>query len=174
MFEVESQKSCCRCGQLKPEAQFNYKNRAVGRLHPFCRECQHAWNRAHYLKNRATYIAHARRNAALYVAENTRRLVAYLLLHPCVECGEADPLVLQFDHRDRTVKRIEISCMLKDYSWSAIEIEISKCDVRCANCHSRRTARQFGFRKLALVLEKQGRQGSNLQTFRFGDGRSSN
>ena len=68
-----------------------------------------------------------------------------------------------------------VSSLLRYASWSALELEIAKCDVRCANDHRRRTAAQFGWRKVALMeLIRQGRQGSNLQTFRFGDGRSAN
>jgi hypothetical protein len=31
--------------------------------------------------------------------------------------------------------------------WSRVLLEIEKCDVRCANCHRRRTAQQYGWRK---------------------------
>ena len=30
------------------------------------------------------------------------------------------------------------------FAWSTIEQEIDKCEVRCANCHRRRTARSQG------------------------------
>src|SRR5258707_12208513 len=48
MDEQGSQKRCCRCGEFKDACEFNFKDRAVDRRHTFCRECQHAWNRAHY------------------------------------------------------------------------------------------------------------------------------
>jgi hypothetical protein len=58
--------------------------------------------------------------------------------------------VLEFDHRDRTTKRHDVSTLVrKKFSWSTILAEINKCDVVCANCHRRRTARQFGWHKLA-------------------------
>ena len=101
--------------------------------------------------NRDTYIATARRNSALYYDRNTRLVMEYLLQHPCVDCGEADPLVLQFDHREPATKRREVSCMIRDYAWPQVEAEIAKCDVRCANCHQRRTAHQLGFRKVFLA-----------------------
>ena len=164
MYEGETQKRCCRCGEYKELAEFNFKNRATGVLHTFCRGCQHAWNRAHYQRNKATYIANARRNTAVYQSENLRRLMDYLLKHPCIDCGERDPVVLDFDHRDPSMKRMEVSVLLQRAAgWSTIETEIAKCDVRCANCHRRRTAIQRGYRKLALatLLIQQGRQGSN-------------
>src|SRR5262245_53319080 len=68
----------------------------------------------------------------------------YLREHPCVDCGETDILVLHFDHcRGRKV--LNISIMVKNqHSLENIKKEITKCDVRCTNCHMRRTAIQFG------------------------------
>jgi len=172
-----SRKQCSRCGELKDVSEFSFKNEARGWLHGFCRGCHKKWNRAHYERNRATYIANAHRNSAVYHTDNVRHVIDYLLGHPCVDCGEQDLIVLEFDHRDPSIKRMDVSNLLRYSSWSAIEAEIAKCDVRCANCHRRKTARErdrpkVAFSLMAQTLSGQGRQGSNLQTFRFGDGRS--
>ena len=51
---------------------------------------------------------------------------------------------LEFDHRDRATKSAEISRLVAGgFSWEVLLREIEKCDVRCANCHRRRTADQF-------------------------------
>jgi len=52
----------------------------------------------------------------------------------CVDCGEKNPIVLDFDHlRD---KKYNISRMIHDgFFWKAILKEISKCEVVCGNCH---------------------------------------
>jgi len=64
----------------------------------------------------------------------------YLLAHPCVDCGETDIRVLEFDHRDPKEKSGEISRMVNDRCGvQRIEAEVEKCDVRCANCHRRRS-----------------------------------
>jgi hypothetical protein len=75
--------------------------------------------------------------------------MAYLRQHPCVDCRETDPVVLQFDHTGND-KRANVSDLLTDRAWPAVLSEIEKCDVVCANCHHRRTARRSGWRKLAL------------------------
>ena len=109
----------------------------------------------------------------VYEQQNLLRLVTYLSEHPCVDCGEQDLLVLDFDHRDPATKRLAIGSLLRYARWSPLEAEIAKCDVRCANCHRRRTARQFG-----LAKDRPGTGGSagapgiEPRTFRFGDGRS--
>ena len=64
---------------------------------------------------------------------------SYLLDHPCVDCGENDIRVLEFDHRDPQQKHGGISRMVADRcSIDKISAEVEKCDVRCANCHRRR------------------------------------
>jgi len=71
--------------------------------------------------------------------ENKRRLYAYLSSHPCVDCGEIDIRCLEFD-RVRSNKAYNIATLIKNAaSWSKIEAEIAKCEVRCANCHRIKT-----------------------------------
>lgn len=86
--------------------------------------------------------------------EYVQKIRDYLVSHPCVDCGEKDPLVLDFDHV-RGAKKDNISRMIRHiYAWSTIEAEIAKCEIRCANCHRRRTAVQQGWHSwLASVAE---------------------
>ncbi len=75
------------------------------------------------------------------------KLLAYLIDHPCVDCGEKDSVVLTFDHV-RGVKKSSVANMVNDCeSWSEITNEIEKCEVRCMNCHMRKTAKQLNFWK---------------------------
>lgn len=62
---------------------------------------------------------------------------AYKLEHPCVDCGEADPRCLDFDHRDRASKSFTIGCGA--ISLVKVQTEVAKCDVRCANCHRKKS-----------------------------------
>jgi hypothetical protein len=82
------------------------------------------------------------------------KVIEYLKCNPCVDCGESDPIVLQFDHVEAETKILSISEMLsRDMAWKAIWEEIEKCVVRCANCHQRRTAKQFNWYKLFSVTQ---------------------
>lgn len=57
----------------------------------------------------------------------------------CVDCGNDEPSVLDFDHRDPTTKKFSISNSVGRI-WEDLLAEVAKCDVRCANCHRKRTA----------------------------------
>lgn len=83
------------------------------------------------------------------------RLHKYLRSHGCVDCGEKDITVLEFDHRDEATKVLDIGVMVGRRSWSIVLAEIQKCDVRCVNCHRRSTARQQGWKN--RVGERRGR-----------------
>jgi len=138
-------KICSRCRNRKQIEEFNFKNKSEGIRQCYCRDCGKDYTAAHYQRNRDYYIKKARRNSARARKSSRERVVEYLRTHPCVDCGESDIVVLQFDHV-RGEKRQEVSYMVrKGASWNTIDAEIAKCEVRCANCHWRRTARQRGF-----------------------------
>lgn len=64
-----------------------------------------------------------------------------------VVCSLYNPIMLEFDHLKREDKKYEISKMMSDYKWGQILLEISKCEVVCANHHKLRIANQFGWYK---------------------------
>lgn len=140
-------KECSRCKLIKVDSAFSYKDKSKGSLNPYCRECNQEYQKRHYLLNRE-YYAHKRdvyNNSVL--TSNRKKVIEFLQTHPCTDCGESDILVLEFDHV-RGEKREAISNLLtKSASWKSISTEIEKCEVRCANCHKRRTAKQFGWYK---------------------------
>jgi hypothetical protein len=96
------------------------------------------------LTHKADHMAGVARRNKAYRVQTQERLAAYLAEHPCVDCGDDDIRCLEFDHRDPGLKVAPISVLLqRGRSWRTIAAEIEKCDVRCANCHRRRTADQF-------------------------------
>lgn len=71
----------------------------------------------------------------------------YLAEHPCIDCGETDIVVLQFDHV-RGHKRDNVSSLARSgHPLEVIKTEIDKCEIRCANCHVRKTAREQNWYK---------------------------
>ena len=87
----------------------------------------------------------------LYLAQKRHRvkirtqLLDYLLSKQCVDCGERDPVVLEFDHKNPSEKFKDIGRMLSGhYSWASVLREIEKCEIRCANCRRRKSYLQFG------------------------------
>lgn len=96
--------------------------------------------------------AKLREMQARHRQRNFVRMIEYLRGHPCRDCGESDPVVLDFDHLPGFAKRFEIARAVgaSTRSWASILAEIEKCEVVCANCHRRRTARRAGHRKHLL------------------------
>ena len=142
-------KTCVKCQGLQDLSQFNYKNREKGLLQPHCKNCARAYVKSHYSRNKSYCANKARVRNDSIKRELRCQILAYLATHPYVDCRETDPVVLDFDHRDESDKFANIADMLKRrISWSRIEAEIAKCDVRCANCHRRRTAERFVWYKL--------------------------
>lgn len=139
-------KTCGKCRKSKSDDDFGWKRR--GKLRQsYCKECNRAYNKKHYLDNKQTYRENAKRNGAITIASNQAEVLAYLRNHPCIDCGEKEPIVLEFDHRDRTTKIANICVMIRSYPLRRLAAEIQKCDVRCCNCHRRKTRTQMGWWK---------------------------
>ena len=107
-------------------------------------EARRQYARQHYLANRDLYIKRAKVNKRRTVQQNRQRLLDYLQVHPCCDCGESDPVVLQFDHLGTDKAGLVCRMVIEGFSWQTVVAEIAKCDVVCANCHFRRTARRHG------------------------------
>lgn len=147
-----TRRACPECGESYPLDESFTRN-------PRCRPCRAAYGRDHYRRNVDYYKAKARRRQMEVVNGNKQWLLDYLLEHPCVDCGEPDPLVLEFDHRDPATKVAAVSSLARSgYSLSAVQREVAQCDVRCANCHRRKTHEQRGWWGRA-------RHDSNVQPF---------
>ena len=140
-------KLCSRCGLTSPITEFPWKHEARGIRRSWCRSCQRAYAHQHYLRNIDRYKAKARKATRRDRMRLRQRVDDFLGTHPCIDCGESDISVLEFDHRDPAQKRMPVSRLASIAGWTTVLMEIGKCDVRCANCHRRRTARQFDWAK---------------------------
>ena len=139
-------KLCPNCGKTKAWSAFS--SRLVGEFRPvsYCRTCQRAYCKAHYRRNREKHNAGRYRRRRGERAANREFVWRYLESHPCVDCGESDIVVLEFDHV-RGNKEGEISIMVgRGVSHDQLLQELAKCVVRCANCHRRKTALQLDWK----------------------------
>ena len=155
-------RACTKCGEAKPLDAFPPVRRGEAKLQSWCRDCFAAYGREYYRKNRDAQKARLLRNLKARRADNQRRMIEYLQAHPCVDCGETDIVVLQFDHL--ADKERDVASMLAgSWTWPAIEKEIAKCEVRCANCHRLQTALRYlqrqPSRKRLMVRPEQLRIG---------------
>ena len=127
------------------------KKKGSGFTYPYCKACSRGAKRPHRVgrntyKNKTSKKRTAARNKAKDLIGDV------LTTSACADCGETDPLVLEFDHRDPTKKRASISSMLnRGEEIGVIETELQKCDVVCSNCHRKRTYRQQDSWRLTLV-----------------------
>lgn len=139
-------KTCSQCKQAKPLEEFQKRASNKDGYAGSCKECKRKYDNAHYAANpdRRQYI---RDNSERRAQANKDWLYQYLTEHTCVDCDETDPVVMEFDHQGD--KEICVSLAVQRWSLARLQKEIAKCVVRCANCHRRKTARDFGFWKLS-------------------------
>jgi hypothetical protein len=91
-------RACTKCGEVKPLEAFPPVRRGEAKLQTWCRECFAEANARNYLKNHEREKARLVRQVSERRAEVRQKIVDYLQEHPCVDCGERDIVVLEFDH----------------------------------------------------------------------------
>lgn len=144
-------KLCKKCGKKKPATKEYFHARSTSLssdgLQSWCKECKKKRAKEDY-RSDPVKGKMSRKEAKIVAQERNRSFVyKYLQDHHCVDCGESRWQVLEFDHV-RGEKEYNISYMVKSgLLLQKIEVEIAKCDVRCANCHRLKTANDFGYRQ---------------------------
>ena len=145
-------KRCTSCDEVKPIDAFTLRRRRNLQPDTMCRSCRSVYGKEHYAANKARYIALAAERTRKKRLVRTAYLIEYFEQHPCVDCGETDPLVLEFDHlRD---KAFDIGQGFEWRPWQVVLDEIAKCEVVCGNCHARRTAFRRGSVRAALLAAR--------------------
>jgi protein-arginine kinase activator protein McsA len=144
-------KFCSRCKTYKLLLEFNKNKNKKDGLQNNCKECCILNNKNFYnnLSKERKLSRVFKNNLNRY--RNQQFVWNYLLKHSCIDCGESNPIVLEFDHI-KGIKLHNLSNMiLKMYSLDSIKKEIDKCEVRCANCHRIKTAIKFNWYKHILT-----------------------
>lgn len=143
---------CSRCKKKLSEENFNWKIKGSKRSY-HCKSCSREYIRTHYKNNTDYYLRKTKKRNEELRQKAYKHIGYYLKTHSCVDCGEDDILVLEFDHRNKENKVTEISRIVrKRVSFKKLVIEISKCDVRCANCHRRKTEKENNSWKLKYSM----------------------
>jgi len=131
----------------KEESEFVFKRKAKNERRNTCRSCCKEYTKEHYKKNKSVYVQRAKVFNKQQAQDNREKLSSLLKTKICVDCGNTDYRVFEFDHRDSESKFTNIGNMICRYSWNSILKEMEKCDVRCANCHRIKTGIQLGWFK---------------------------
>ena len=131
-------KKCYTCGDTKEKSNFNKNKSRKDGLNSICRDCSKERSRLYYQENKE-----AQKKQILKLKRKRKEkarlwIMDYLSHHACVDCGTNDLYALEFDHQEE--KKHNISSMIAEgYSIDSIQEEVSKCKVRCANCHNKKT-----------------------------------
>ena len=137
-------KNCSIC--KLPQTEF-YKNRyQPDGLQTYCKGCAIERSKKRYKNFSAEQKQEIKDRTHRMSIINRQFLWDYLKEHSCVDCPEKDPICLDFDHQ-RDKKKNVSSLASSGVSLETIKEEIAKCEVRCSNCHRRKTAIQFGWYK---------------------------
>lgn len=102
------------------------------------KEKQKEHARKHYLANKEKMKERAKEWTKKQIAKNKEYIRNFLLDHPCVNCGNDDIRVLEFDHMRDKVADISYATFA-GWSTERLQEEIDKCQIRCANCHRIKT-----------------------------------
>jgi hypothetical protein len=134
------------CKEEKDIEEFPLRNRFTTRRQSYCKDCKAKMGKNWYAENKERHVENVMANTKNAKQAAREFVYQYLLTHPCSECGESDPAVLEFHHVGE--KSWEVGRMTaQGYGIEAIAAEISQCIVLCANCHRRLTAKEKGWFK---------------------------
>lgn len=95
-----------------------------------------AYGKTHYERNKQAYIQKTKERQL----RNLKFLNDLRKQSQCIDCGESDYRVLDFDHLPEFKKEKNVYDGAR-HGWSIekLQKEIAKCEVRCANCHRIKT-----------------------------------
>lgn len=144
-------KICTHCGKSKELSDYSWKNQKKGWRHGFCKSCHSLYRKDHYAENKKKYLLKAREWNKKQTDFLRKFIYSYLSNHHCVDCGNKDIRVLDFDHEGK--KLMGIAQMIRNcHSIASVENEIKVCKVRCANCHRIKTFTKGNFWKSKMGL----------------------
>ena len=137
-----------KCGNCKRKfsTSFFYKKKIGAKgnqlYHSYCKNCCSKKIKIYYQVNKERHDRLTANDKRRVRHETGSELIKYLLKHPCIDCGNGDIRVLEFDHV-KGKKLMSVGSMRSSgKSWNDMKKEIEKCVVRCANCHRIKTGKE--------------------------------
>jgi hypothetical protein len=99
LSEESGFRRCTDCGETRLLEDFSYRDQARGLRRARCRFCMRTYAREHYRRNKVRYMTADWARKCSSRGDIGREMDEYLRTHTCADCGENDPLVLEFDHK---------------------------------------------------------------------------
>lgn len=135
-------KVCSVCKVEKQDEDFSFRVKSTGQRRAACKSCVSSLDKKNYISSEERRVS-IRSRAKDNRKTNQEYVINHLLSNSCVDCGESDIVVLEFDHV-RGKKSFNVCSKLTSVSLETLKKEIDKCEVRCANCHRRASHVRLG------------------------------
>jgi len=147
-------KMCNVCKRSLDLSEFGRNSAKKDGLQTQCKLCRRAYQKVWYSQNQPVQAERVKKNRDKFTEEFKRVVWEILSKTPCMDCGETNPLVLEFDHRDPSDKKFTIaeSKSGRKIGMSGLQGELDKCDVVCSNCHRIRTQKFFGSWRIDMAV----------------------
>ena len=129
----EEVKQCSKCKRILPYNNFRWRNKAQGKLHSQCKDCEKERDKQHYKESleRQQKIL----GTAIQQKARNQEIIEDYKTCGCQKCGDQRSYVLDFHHKDKKLKENQVSYLAKSASVENLIKEIEKCVVLCSNCH---------------------------------------
>lgn len=137
-------KICSSCKIKKSSDHFNKNCSKTDGLNSYCKDCSRQQSREYYYSDPKRHEVKRKVSKLRTAKRNQQYVWKWLENHPCVDCGESDIVILEFDHLDNKINTVSHG-IYSGWTLEKLQDEIDKCEVRCANCHRRKTAFEQGW-----------------------------
>ena len=134
-------KTCSKCREDKELTEFSNGSGT------YCKPCFRTWRQLNRAKHKSDPNWKNRDKPQSKQSRLIRRqwLINYLEDKACKTCGESDPVVLEFNHINPKDKFKGVGELVHQGTLDQLMTEVDKCEILCANCHKRVTAKQLNW-----------------------------
>lgn len=122
--------NCKKCGLVKSEEDFAFKNKAENIRHCVCKVCQREYKKKHYENNKEAHYARNKKTKDKLID-----IIKTEKEKGCFVCSETFYECLEFHHLEKDDKIESVSVLKHNGSTNKMLLELKKCVLLCANCH---------------------------------------